>query len=391
MTTATGADNQIAPFTIAIPQADLDDLRERLSRIRFPQVIPGTGWRLGTDSAYLEELATYWRDDYDWRAWEAKLNAFPQFITEIDGQRIHVLHIQSEVESATPLILLHGWPGSFVEFLDVIGPLTDPVAHGGTEADAFHLVIPTHPGFGFSGPLHELGWTPARTAVAYAGLMTRLGYERFGMQGGDTGSFIGPDIARAVPGRVIGLHLNAATYGFIPWGEVSDEERETMTPVERERLDRLAHWNAEGSGYFSIQGTRPQTLAFALADSPVGQLAWLADIFNAWTDNPDGIPGGAIDRDWMLTDVMLYWLTNTSASSAQTYWESMHAGEWPTPVTVPTGVAVFAQDVAIRRYAEDGYPIVHWSDFERGGHFAAMEAPDLLVGDIRAFFAGLRA
>lgn len=388
----TGDSLDITPFTIAVPQADLDDLRQRLDRTRWAQTIPGSGWQLGTDVDALKALVAWWRDGYDWRAWEATLNAYPQFLTEIDGQRIHFLHIRSAVETATPLILLHGWPGSVVEFLDVIGPLTDPVAHGGTEDDAFHLVIPSLPGFGFSGPVHERGWNASRMAKAFAVLMARLGYERYGAQGGDFGAFIAPEMGRVDPDHVIGAHVNAATAGFIPWGEVSDEEKEALSPVEQERLARLAGWNAEGGAYFQIMATKPQTLAFGLADSPVGQLSWVLEKFHDWTDNPEGTTAGAIDRDRLLTDVMLYWLTNTAASSSHMYWESMHAQDWPQGrLETPMGVAVFAEDVAIRRYGEQGYTIVHWSDFERGGHFAAMEAPDLLVGDIRAFFAGLRA
>lgn len=381
----------ITPFTIDIPQADLDGLRERLAITRLAQTIPGTGWTLGTNAETLADLATYWRDGYDWREWEARLNAYPQFLTEIDGQRIHFLHIRSAVASATPLILLHGWPGSFVEFLDAIEPLTDPVAHGGKESDAFHLVIPSHPGFGFSGPTHELGWSASRMARAYATLMARLGYARYGAQGGDFGAFIAPEMGRNDPDHVIGVHVNAATAGFIPWSEVSEDEKATFSSSELVRLERLAAWNAEGSAYFQIMATKPQTLAFGLADSPIGQLSWILEKFHDWTDNPEGILAGTIDRDHLLTNVMLYWLTNTAATSAQLYWESMHTHEWPQGVVAaPLGVANFAQDVAIRRYGEQGYTIVHWSEFGRGGHFAAMEAPDLLVSDVRTFFADLR-
>jgi pimeloyl-ACP methyl ester carboxylesterase len=287
-------------------------------------------------------------------------------------------------------VLLHGWPGSFLEFIHVIEPLTNPVPHGGRPDDAFHVVIPSLPGFGFSGPTHDTGWESSRMARAIATLMARLGYDRYVAQGGDWGAFVAADLGRADPEHVIGVHLNAATYGFIPWGEVGDDERASLTESERARLDRLANYLSDGNGYFQIQATRPQTVAAGLADSPVGQLAWIAEKFETWAFRSHPDDPSPIDRDTLLTNVMLYWLTNTAASSARMYYESMHSGAWPQPVTVPTGVAAFAEDVAIRRYGEQGFNLVHWSDFERGGHFAALEAPDLLVQDVRAFAATVR-
>ena len=339
---------------------------------------------------YLGELARYWRDGYDWRGHEAELNGFPQFTTTVDGQNIHFLHVRSPEPGALPLILSHGWPGSVVEFLDVIGPLTDPRSHGGNPADAFHLVIPSLPGFGFSGPTREPGWDSRRFARAFAELMRRLGYERYGAQGGDFGAFVSPNLGRVDPERVAGVHVNAATMGFIPFGDVDEATLAGFTDAEKVRLGRLKLFLGEGNGYFQIQATRPQTLAYGLTDSPIGQLAWVAEKFKEWTHPSDEPPEGAVDRDKMLTNVMLYWLTRTGASSAHLYYESMHSGNWPTPTAVPTGVAVFAEDVAIRRYADQGNNIVHWSEFDRGGHFAAMEAPDLLVGDVQAFFRALR-
>ncbi|GGN77925.1 microsomal epoxide hydrolase [Nocardia rhizosphaerihabitans] len=386
-----GMSSEIVPFHIDIAQSDLDDLHRRLADARWPDQQPGAEWSRGVPVEYLRELAEYWRTSYDWRAAEAELNKYPQFVTEIDGQRIHFLHVRSAQPDATPLLLTHGWPGSIVEFLDVIGPLTDPGAHGGDPADAFHLVIPSLPGYGFSGPVTEPGWNATRIAAAWVELMSRLGYERYGAQGGDWGAFITPEVGRAGGDRVIGIHVNAATFGFIPFGPVSDAEKATMTEAELARLDRLALFKSEGSGYFRIQSTRPQTLAYGLHDSPIGQLAWIVEKFKEWTFPADGLPDAAVDRDRLLTDVMLYWLTGTAGSSAALYYEATHTRSWPTaPLTTPTGVAVFAEDVAIRRYAEGNADIVHWSEFDRGGHFAAMEAPDLLVGDIRAFFRGLR-
>jgi pimeloyl-ACP methyl ester carboxylesterase len=278
-----------------------------------------------------------------------------------------------------------------VEFLNVIGPLTDPVAHGGDAADAFHLVIPSIPGHGFSGPTHQTGWTTDRVARAWAQLMARLGYGRYGAQGGDWGAFVSPQLGRIDPDHVLGVHLNAATMGFIPFGPVDPEELASFTDAEKARLERLGTSTAgPGNGYFEVQAHRPQTLAYALADSPVGQLAWIVERFKEWTHAAE-VPEDAVDRDQLLTNVMLYWLTGTARSSADLYYENMHAGFVPRhPVTVPVGVAVFATDYAIRRYGERGNNIVHWTEFDRGGHFAAMEAPDLLVEDVRAFFRTLR-
>lgn len=383
--------NEITPFQIEIPQSELDYLQARLTDARWPAEQPGAEWSRGVPVAYLRELAEYWRTSYDWRAAEAELNKFAQFTTEIDGQRIHFLHVRSANPDATPLILTHGWPGSVIEFLDVIGPLTDPAAYGGDPADAFHLVIPSLPGFGFSGPVTEEGWDPARIGKAWVELMSRLGYDSYGAQGGDWGAFVTPEVGRAGGEKVIGVHVNAATFGFIPFGPVSDEEKATMTASELARLDRLALFKSEGNGYFRIQASRPQTVAYGLHDSPIGQLAWIVEKFKEWTFPAAGLPEDAVDRDRLLTNVMFYWLTGTAGSSAALYYEATHVRSWETtPLTTPTGVAVFAEDVAIRRYASADTDIVHWSEFDQGGHFAAMEVPDLLVDDIRAFFRGLR-
>jgi pimeloyl-ACP methyl ester carboxylesterase len=384
-------DTAIHPSRIATPQADLDDLQDRLARTRWPDELPGVGWSRGVPVNYLKDLAEYWRTGYDWRTWEARLNEYPQFTTIIDGANVHFLHVRSPEPDALPLILTHGWPGSIVEFLDIIGPLADPCAYGGEAADAFHVVVPSIPGYGFSGPTPDAGWTTARVASAFVELMRRLGYDRYGAQGGDWGAFISPEIGRIDPERVVGVHVNAATMGFIPFGPVEAEELATFTDAEKARLERLNRFMADGNGYFQIQATRPQTLAYGLTDSPVGQLAWIVEKFKEWTYPATELPEKAIDRDRILTDVMLYWLTKTAGSSAQTYYENMHASSWgQQPGATPTGVAVFAEDVAIRRYAEQSNNIVHWSEFERGGHFAAMEAPDLLVGDMRAFFRQFR-
>jgi pimeloyl-ACP methyl ester carboxylesterase len=385
----TETDSEIRPFTIEIPQADLDGLGDRLARTRWPSQLPGEGWSRGVPLEYLRELAEYWRTSYDWRAHEAKLNELPQFTTTIDGANVHFMHIRSPESDALPLIMTHGWPGSIVELLDVIEPLTDPRSHRGDPADAFHLVIPSIPGFGLSGPTSEPGWSAARVGAAFAELMSRLGYDRYGAQGGDEGAVISPDLGRAAPDHVVGIHVNAASVGFMPFPPLEDAELAELTDLERARVARITEFLDEEFAYAQIQGTRPQTLAYGLTDSPVGQLAWIVDKFQSWVHGAE-VPEDAVGRDRLLTNVMLYWLTGTAGSSASIYYEDKHSGAWPQSSGVPTGVAVFAEDISIRRYAEQSNNIVHWSNFDRGGHFAAMEAPDLLIADVREFFRPLR-
>ena len=384
----TDTDARIRPYRISVPQADLDDLRERLARTRWARDLPGTGWERGVPTGYLRELADYWAHEYDWRAHEAALNAHPQFITTIDGASVQFLHLRSAQPDATPLLLLHGWPGSIVEFLDMIGPLTDPAAYGGDPADAFHLVIPSLPGYGFSGPLTETGWTDGRTAAALAELMDRLGYDRYGVQGGDVGAFIGPLIGRMAPGRVIGVHVNALV--TFPSGDPA--EMAALTEAERERLAAMEKWQQQSSAYMQIQGTRPQTIGQALTDSPSGLLAWIVEKFQEWTNPADLLPEDAVDRDRILTDVSIYWFTATAGSAAHTYYERFNDPSMWMPQersTVPTAVAVFPTDISIRLFASKTRNIVRWSEFDRGGHFAALEAPDLLTADIREFFRAL--
>ncbi|MEY9928260.1 pimeloyl-ACP methyl ester carboxylesterase [Catenulispora sp. GP43] len=385
------------PFRIAIPEADLDDLRARLDRTRWPDELPGVGWAYGVPRDYLRELVRYWRHEYDWRAAEARLNQWPQFLTTIDGATVHFAHIRSPEPDATPLIITHGWPGSFAEFEHIAGPLTDPRAHGGDPADAFHLVLPSIPGFGFSGPTRETGWDHLRVARAFAELMRRLGYERYGAQGGDWGSAISRELGRLFPEQVFGVHLNLIP-GAAASSEPTAEELAALSPAEQERTlaswARTKAWLKEQQGYADLQSTRPQTLSYALTDSPVGQLAWIAEKFKEWTDSRDR-PEDAVDRDHLLTNVMLYWLTATAGSSARIYYERAHAPYWgsaPEPSRTPTGLACFPAEnfIVLRHIAERSNNLVRWTEFDRGGHFAAMEAPELLVGDIRAFFRQLR-
>ncbi|MEV4943443.1 epoxide hydrolase family protein [Streptomyces zaomyceticus] len=381
------------PFRIDIPQAQLDDLHRRLDATRWPDELPGVGWDRGVPVGYLKELAEYWRTSFDWRAAEAQLNTHPQFVEEIDGAQVHFLHVTSPEPDATPLLLTHGWPGSVAEFLDVIGPLTDPRAHGGDPAEAFHLVIPSIPGYGFS-TLTEPGWDTARIARAWAELMARLGYGKYIAQGGDAGAVISLELGRIDPEHVLGVHVNM----LMTFPSGNPAEFEGLDERDQARLGKLARFDAELSGYMKLQQTRPQTLAYGLTDSPVGQLAWIVEKFLDWTGATD-LPEDAVDRDRLLTNVTIYWLTATAGSSAQFYYEgaagvrAAASGAVPPPVTVPVGVAVFPDDifVPIRRFADRDLPnIAHWTEFEQGGHFAALEQPAALTGDIRAFARALR-
>ncbi|KRA24437.1 epoxide hydrolase [Microbacterium sp. Root61] len=378
---------EILPFRIDVAEADLDDLNLRLARTRWPDELPGVGWSYGVPTTYLRGLAEYWRDSYDWRASETQLNRFPQFTTTIDGQNIHFLHVRSPEPNALPLLMTHGWPGSVVEFLRVIGPLTDPRAHGGDPADAFDVIVPSMPGFGFSGPTHERGWDMARIARAWVQLMARLGYERYGAHGTDTGAVISPMVGCIDAEHVVGVHVNGSL-GF-PSGDPA--ELEGLTDAEQARLAGMRRQMQDGVGYAMIQSTRPQTLGFGLADSPAGQLAWIVEKFKEWTDPAAELPEDAVDIDQLLTNVSVYWLTNTATSAARLYREGQVSwGQAAERSEVPSGVAVFPGDVGIRRIAERDNNVVHWSEFDRGGHFPAMEAPDLLVGDLRTFFRGIR-
>jgi epoxide hydrolase len=380
------------PFKIDIPQAQIDDLNERLANTRWPDESPGEGWSRGVPMDYLKGLAEYWRTKYDWRCHEAKLNKYPQFTTNIEGQTVHFLHMRSPESDATPLMLIHGWPGSVVEFLDIIGLLSDPRAHGGDPADAFHLVIPSIPGHGFSRPLSAPGWTHHQTAKAFAELMSRLGYKRYAVQGGDAGAFIAPEMGRIDAAHIVGVHVNALvqipTIIQIMVGLV------VMSKAERARLARFKHFNDEMRGYDHIQATRPKTLAYGLIDSPVGQLAWIVEKFKEWVDPAAALPEDAISRDHILTNISLYWFSGTAGSSANLYYEALHdpnAKKRKVRNKVPTGVALsLTQDVTIRRWAERENNIVHWTEFDHGGHFAALEVPKLLVHDMREFFRKIR-
>jgi epoxide hydrolase len=370
-------DEEVRPFRVEFPQADLDDLQDRLARTRWPDELPGVGDAYGVPLGYVKDLAEYWRTGYDWRTWEARFNESPQFTTTIDGQTIHFFHVRSPEPDAFPLILTHGWPGSLVEYLDVIRPLSDPGASGGAPADAFDLVIPSLPGYGLSGPTRETGWNRYRMAKAWAELMHRLGYERYGAVGNDAGSMINPELGRIDAEHVLGSHVTQI-FSF-PSGDPA--EMADLTDEEQEQLGTLQWFYENKFSFNQLMSQQPQTLAYALADSPVALLAWNAQLF-----------GEDLDADFILTNVTLYWLTGTGGSAARLYYEDAHAAPPTEPTTIPTAVAAFGGDFSgIRRFAErDHRNIVRWTTFDHGGHFAAHKVPDLLVSDIRAFFGPLR-
>jgi pimeloyl-ACP methyl ester carboxylesterase len=377
----------IERFEIRIDDSVLDDLRNRLALTRLPDQIDGTGWEYGIPEDYLRDLVEYWRDTYDWRAQEARLNELAHFRTWIDGQSIHFIHARSAHADAFPVLLMHGWPGSVVEFLDVIPRLTDPEAHDGSAADAFHVIAPSLPGYGFSEPTRTRGWGPSRVAAAFTELMDRLGYTRYGAQGGDWGAQVATRIGALDPRHCVGIHLN------MPLADRPDEP-EPLSDAEQADLAVIAHFRREESGYAQEQGTKPQTLGVALNDSPAGLLAWIVEKFRTWSDC-DGHPENAFTRDQMITNVMTYWVTQTITSSMRLYWERLHGDAQEQEhefVGVPTGVARYPKEPLRipRPWVERRYNVTHWADMPRGGHFAAMEQPALFVDDLRIFFRTVR-
>ena len=380
--------DKVTPYEIKIDASVLTDLKTRLSMARFPDELEGVGWDYGTELGYLKELTAYWRDDFDWRAQEAMLNAFDQFTTEIDGLNIHFIHQRSKEPDAMPLIITHGWPGSIVEFTKIIGPLTDPVAHGGKAEDAFHVVCPSMPGYGFSDRPTEAGFDARKIAGVNAKLMARLGYDRYGAQGGDWGSVITQWMARDDPNHVAGIHINMVTAGR-PRGV--ENPNEGVPEEEIRRFEERREWFAEERGYSGIQGTKPQTLGYGLNDSPVGLAAWIVEKFRTWSDC-NGDVEASFTKDEMLTNIMIYWATQTITSSTRLYYESRHVSHADERIETPTGCAIFPKEIMNppRKWAEARFNIVHWTEMPRGGHFAAMEEPELLVDDLRLFFGQLR-
>jgi pimeloyl-ACP methyl ester carboxylesterase len=377
----------VREFRIAVPETELDDLRERLARTRWPDPATSPGWTQGVPLDYARELCNYWARRYDWRRCEAEINALPQFRTGLDGGgddtvEVHLLHVRSRHRGALPLVLTHGWPGSIVEFLGIVSALTDPP----DPSDAFHLVIPSLPGYGFSGKPTVPGWGVERIATAWAQLMDRLGYDRYGAHGGDWGSVISSALGTGAPENVVGIHLTMPMAAPPPEGE-----RQPLTPAEQKALARRENFMKVGTGYSREQATRPQTLGYGLADSPSGQCMWIVEKFWHWTDCA-GHPENVISRDRLLDNVMLYWLPGTGASSARLYWESYDRRR-TDEVPVPTGVTLFPQELVRlpRHWLERRYTdLRHWNEPAVGGHFAGLEQPDVLVDDLRTFFRKLR-
>jgi pimeloyl-ACP methyl ester carboxylesterase len=376
---------EIRPFTLAVPQEQLDDLHRRLDAARWPEPETVPDWSQGTPLAVLRDLAGYWRSGYDWRACEARLNALGQFVTELDGLDIHFLHVRSPHENAMPLLLTHGWPGSVIEFQRVIGPLTDPLAHGGRAEDAFHVVAPSLPGYGFSAKPAATGWGVERIARAWAVLMRRLGYDRWVAQGGDWGSFVTYCIGMQEPEGCRGIHLN------MPFAGPTQDARENPTEEEKQAFARMQYYQEWDSGYARLQQTRPQSLGYGLVDSPVGLAGWIYEKLYGWSDNA-GDACAVLGRDAVLDNVMHYWLPATGASAARLYWESF-ARVRPGEVRLPAGISVFPKEItpAPRAWVERRMKtIVHWNELPRGGHFAAWEQPDLFVDELRLCFAAMR-
>jgi pimeloyl-ACP methyl ester carboxylesterase len=397
MSTTVETAAEIQPFRVEIPEAQIDDLRRRIAATRWPSKELVADRSQGVQLATLRELARFWETDYDWRKAESKLNALPQFKTEIDGVEIHFIHVKSQQENALPLIMTHGWPGSVIELLEVVGPLTDPTAHGGRVEDAFDLVLPSIPGYGFSGEPTEVGWGPARVAPAWAELMRRLGYTRYVAQGGDVGASITDAMGRLAPEGLVGIHTNLLVTGLGGGDHPSDTEE------EKAAIAALATFRASGFGYFLEQATRPQTIGYALLDSPVALAAWMLDhdtdsyykISHAFVD---GEPAGNLTQDHIVDNITLYWLTGTGASAARSYWESgraqaLAAGQAPPEVSIPVSFTTFPDEIfqAPRSWVEQGYPnVAYYNKAERGGHFAAWEEPELFSSEVRAAFGSLR-
>ncbi len=377
------------PFSVQVTEAELSDLRSRLARARWPGEIPDSGWDYGANLAYLRELVDYWQTRFDWRAQEARLNRWPQFRVTIDGQRIHYIHARGQGPKPFPLVMTHGWPGSVAEFMEIIGPLCDPAADGGDPADAFDVIAPSLPGYGFSDPTTVRDVNIARIADWFSVLMSDvLGYQRYGAQGGDWGSMVTSRLGFAESSRVAGIHLNMV--GVAP----HPANRQGLSRAEEDYLKSAIQWRNEEAGYQAIQGTRPQTLGYGLNDSPLGLCAWITEKFRAWSDCAGTIEN-AFTKDQLLTNVMIYWITQTINSSIRLYYEERHR-PWrlgkEEKITVPTAIAIFPGEIGTppREWAERAYNVQRWTRMPAGGHFAALEKPGLLVDDIRAFFRPLR-
>jgi pimeloyl-ACP methyl ester carboxylesterase len=380
------ASTDVRPFTLDVPQAELDRLNAKLDLVRWPDAETGDGWSQGVPLARAQALVEYWRHRYDWRRCEAVLNRFGQFMTQLDGLDVHFLHVRSSHRDALPLLMTHGWPGSVLEFHKVIGPLTEPERHGGEASDAFHVIAPSLPGYGFSGKPTAPGWNVERIAATWSALMTRLGYEHYVAQGGDWGGAVTTVLAARKPMGLAAAHMNivSARPRTLP--------RNSPTPEERRALDAMDRYQRSEMGYALIQATRPQTLGYALADSPVGQAMWIYEKFQKWTDC-DGAPENVLTRDEILDDITLYWLTNSATSSARLYWESLFRQPKVSNVDLPVGFSVFPKELFLspRHWAAETFTnIQYWNEVDRGGHFAALEQPELFVREVRECFRPFR-
>jgi pimeloyl-ACP methyl ester carboxylesterase len=385
---AAAQSDAIVPFKVQVPNSVLSDLKQRLAQARFPDELSGAGWNYGADLSYIRQLTAYWRDRYDWRAEERRLNDLPQFKTKIDGLDIHFVHWRSSVPGAMPLVMIHGWPGSFLEFVKISDLLVNPARHGGSDADAFHVIAVSLPGYGFSDKPGASGFSPERMGAVVATLMKRLGYDRYGVQGGDWGSVVGRMAALNDAPHVAGLHLNFCTAGAPP-GTANANDGIQPAQLARVRERQAAMQNE--LAYFQIQSTKPQTLGYGLNDSPAGLTAWIVEKFRAWCDC-----GGDVERkftkDELLNNVMLYWVTQTITSSTRIYFENRVAPPAARKVEVPVACAIFPKDILVstERWMSAQHNLVRWTEMPRGGHFAAMEEPELLAADVRAFFRPLR-
>ncbi|MGI9292563.1 MAG: epoxide hydrolase family protein [Pseudomonadales bacterium] len=379
----------IEPYVVNIAEEQLEDLRRRLENVRWPDRETPNDWSQGIPLAYMRQVCDYWRSDYDWRRWESKLNGFAQFKTTIDGLGIHFLHVRSPHANALPLIITHGWPGSVVEFHKIIGPLTDPIAHGGNAKDAFHVICPSLPGFGFSDKPDRPGWDVNKIGHAWGELMRRLGYDRYVAQGGDWGAMVTSSMGQTQTDHCAGIHIN------MPIVAPDPETMNDLTPQEQSALEGMTYYNEWDSGYSKQQSTRPQTVGYGLADSPSGQAAWILEKFWAWTDCGEGEerhPENVLSRDELLDNVMMYWLTESAASSARLYWESFNQVNMD-PITIPVGCSIFPKEIfrSSRRWAEKRFTqLIHWNELSTGGHFAAFEQPEIFVKELRDCFRQLR-
>ena len=383
--------NKPIPFKLSIADSDVADLKARLASARWPVEVDPGSWQRGVPGAYLRHVAEHWQG-MDWRAMESRINQYQQVLFEHDGQTMHAFHVRSPHETATPLVLIHGWPSSGIEYLKLIDPLTNPTAHGGIASDAFHLVIPTQPGFGLSPAPARTGWTSADTAAGIAELMAALGYERYGVHGTDMGSDVAGKLDVAAPGKLIGIHLGTDTDTIVAVASFMGGSAAAvpgLSPAQQERLAALFAAIPDRNGYIAIQSSRPKTLGYALNDSPVGQLAWILEKFEAWTNPAKATVEDAVDLDQLLINVSAYWFGGGGSASANAVWESMHAMGWAPPSTTPRGVAAFNADDLARPLMDPQHQIAHWSEFTQGGHFPAMEEPALLADDLRRFFASI--